>query len=276
MSGSYNKESGEAIIKGNLGDMMSFHVIDFLIREMNLNINIIPINQKTPLEFVDGVVICLIGSIINHIPKLKKFKEVYVIGCGNINGDKIKSFPNIKVIGVRGPDTKLSLIENKDVKVISDPGLLISEVFKCENLPTKKIGYIIHSVDRETFFNNYPELFPFLIDNYKSPEKFVNQLHEYEYIISSSLHGIIFSHSYGKKVLPIKITDKIIGGDYKFKDYFNSLGIQIGSRFSFSFKKEDENELLKIFEQRLFPEKYLIEKVKKIQLNEITEFLKLI
>ena len=48
---------------------------------------------------------------------------------------------------------------------------------------------------------------------------------ECEMTISSSLHGIIVSHAYNIKCMWIKITDKILSGIFKFRDYYGSLEI---------------------------------------------------
>jgi pyruvyltransferase len=273
MSGSYNNSDGTSIIKGNLGDMFGFYLINWLIDTNGLSedIEVIPINQKTPKSIIKGPVLCLVGSIINHIPNFKGVENVTFLGCGNINGDKIKSIDNINIIGVRGFLTKESLVTSKDIPVIGDPGLLLSNVFPIDKKPTKKIGYIIHSVDRDFFFNNYPDLKVNLINNYQSPEKFIKELLEYEKIVSSSLHGIIFSHSFNKEVIPIKITNKITGGDFKFNDYYTSID-------SVEFGRKEIPSNLKIFDDlflnglKFSNEK--IEMIKENQILEISNFLK--
>ena len=110
-----------------------------------------------------------------------------------------------------------------------------------------------------------------LIDNYKSPEKFINELLQYKKIISSSLHGIIFSHSFNKEVIPIKITDKIIGGDFKFKDYYSSIGYYDLSRLEIP-ERVDEFKNLKIDNFTL--DFNLIKRKKNTQLIKINDFLK--
>lgn len=274
ISGAYNNPDGTALIKGNLGDMFGFHLVNDIIIKNDLSdlIDLIPINQKTPKSLVDGEeVLFLVGSIINHINNFKNKSNITVIGCGNINGEDIKHSNNVNIIGVRGPLTKSSLKTSNNSKIVSDPGLLISSVYPTSKKPTKKIGYIIHSVDREVFFKKYPHLKQDLINNYQSPEKFIDELMDYEKIVSSSLHGIIFSHSFNKEVIPIKITDKIIGGNYKYNDYYSSIGLGKVGRLNLPYINSSFDDL---FENRFIPSQTKVDSIKKTQVVEITRFLK--
>ena len=60
-------------------------------------------------------------------------------------------------------------------------------------------------------------------EDYKT---FIEDIKSCEYIISSSLHGIIMGIIYFKKVLYMKFSDKVIGGMFKFNDFFSSLEIK--------------------------------------------------
>jgi pyruvyltransferase len=240
-----------------------------MIKRNNLDnsVDLIPINQNTPKGDINSPILLMVGSIINHLKRLKD-KKVNIIGSGNINGDIIKTLNlDVNIIGVRGELSKLSIID-KDVLVIGDPGLLLSEFFKTTKKPTKKTGYIIHSVDRDLFFEKHPKLKKYLINNYQSPDKFIDELLEYENIVSSSLHGIIFSHSFSKKVIPIKISDKITGGDFKFTDYYSSLGMKDINRICFSdYFNENYNKL------KYDVDNEIINKLKLSQLDLISKFL---
>ena len=51
---------------------------------------------------------------------------------------------------------------------------------------------------------------------------FVDEVCASEKIASSSLHGLICADSYNIPNIWIKISDKILGNDFKFQDYFTS------------------------------------------------------
>ena len=46
-----------------------------------------------------------------------------------------------------------------------------------------------------------------------------------KHVISSSLDGLIIAHVYLVPAMAIKISDNVEGGDFKFSDYYRSLGI---------------------------------------------------
>ena len=53
---------------------------------------------------------------------------------------------------------------------------------------------------------------------------FINKLCECEFILSSSLHGIILSDADHIPNMWIKLSDKVLGDGFKFRDYFRSVG----------------------------------------------------
>lgn len=204
---------------GNLGDMMGFHIADAIIGADAYTRK--GIRQK---EALDGETIALVGSIIAALVD----SPVRVVGGGLINGNRRKYGPALRVEAVRGFLTQ-TIIE-RDAKqvpeVIGDPGLLLpwlSPLPETEKRPG--IGYVIHDVDREEFARLYPSETDRIIDNYTSRDEFVRQLSHYDAVASTSLHGCIFAHAYGIPVAPFVLTDKVFGGDFKFRDHYSAFGI---------------------------------------------------
>lgn len=62
-----------------------------------------------------------------------------------------------------------------------------------------------------------------------------------KHVMSSSLHGIVVSHTYQIPALWIKFSDKLFGDDIKFKDYFRSVKIQPYVSFTNEFLNDNEN-----------------------------------
>jgi pyruvyltransferase len=70
------------------------------------------------------------------------------------------------------------------------------------------------------FFNGMEDVI--IIDVRQKPEPFIDQLIKCEYIVSSSLHGLILADSYQIPNKWAAFSDKITGGSFKFRDYYST------------------------------------------------------
>lgn len=60
-----------------------------------------------------------------------------------------------------------------------------------------------------------------IIDITSESQAFISQISECGFVLSSALHGLICSDSLGIPNKHIILTDCVIGGKYKFKDYYS-------------------------------------------------------
>jgi pyruvyltransferase len=136
-----------------------------------------------------------------------------------------------KIISVRGPKTREKLLQmNIDCpESYGDPLFIFPLIYNPDINVKYKIGIIPHFIDKtnKNFINLQKKFKAKIInietgDNYK---KFINDIKECEFIISSTLHGVIISLAYSKKTIWTKFSNKVIGGDFKFQDFFSSLNI---------------------------------------------------
>lgn len=208
--------------RGNLGDVFGYFLMEHYCKQYDIEVERVGVDDK-----IEKDTFAVVGSIINLCHNKVKAKEqenkIHVLGCGLIIGNKLPENKNLNFVGVRGPKTN-ALIPHQG-EVVSDPGLLISRIFPLPlNNKKNEVGYIIHSVDREHFFSMFPDAKKNLINNYANYKDFLQQLSQYKYVVSSSLHGAIFCHAYNIPVCPIRVTDKITGDNFKYQDYYHSIG----------------------------------------------------
>ena len=142
-----------------------------------------------------------------------------------------------KILSVRGKLTRDKLVKMgiECPEKYGDPLILFPLLYNPVVNIKKKIGIIPHYVDKNSSLlkklilklekNNMS----YKIININTDEnynKFIENIKSCEYIISSSLHGIIMGIVYFKKVLYMEFSDKVIGGMFKFNDFFSSLDIK--------------------------------------------------
>jgi pyruvyltransferase len=161
-----------------------------------------------------------VGSVMSS---LRRRDIVWGTGC--IRNKKIIAPPETKFLAVRGPKTR-ALINNAIVpEIYGVPALLLPLIYHPVIIKRYKIGYVPHYADKE-FFLQHHILLPSekFIDIQKDWKEVINEILECETIVASSLHGIIFAEAYGIPSMWAKYSDNIIGGEFKFQDYFLGTG----------------------------------------------------
>ena len=155
------------------------------------------------------------------------------------------------VLAVRGKLTYNLLHTDKKI-VLGDPGILLNRIYQPKTKKKYKYGILAHSVDYE-FLKKFesPEVPVYsMVVNEPDPIGWLaDRINECEFIFSSSLHGLIFSHSLGIPAIHVEFTPLYSTDNFKFKDYYSILDIP--------YKK---GELGKI-EDNCLPSRECIEKI---------------
>jgi len=169
--------------------------------------------------------------------------DYHVIGCGSIlTSASSKSivwgtgamFPDPftkrvhQIRAVRGPLTRNVILKgrkNDCPEIYGDPGLLLPLFFSPIVAIKYRVGIIPHYIDYEIVKKMVPS--DVVCINIKAPlEQVITQILECENLMSSSLHGIIFSHAYSRPCAWLDQTylsgGKIGGGKFKYHDYYAS------------------------------------------------------
>lgn len=167
-----------------------------------------------------------IGSVVEKYCN----KNSIIWGSGAMHGDrKLKEKP-LKVFAVRGPLTKKYLKEQgvDCPSIYGDPALLLPCIYRPEIVKKHKIGIIPHYLDYdlphvESYRESHPDVLFIKLKDYSSWTDVIDQIVSCEYIISSSLHGLIVSDAYGVPNVRVKFSNLIDGGDFKYKDYMGGV-----------------------------------------------------
>ncbi|ACV27955.1 polysaccharide pyruvyl transferase family protein [Kangiella koreensis] len=165
--------------------------------------------------------ILAVGSILriaNH--------NSIVWGSGFISKKGNIKYKPLKICAVRGPLTR-SLLLKKGIEtpeVYGDPALLMPRFYHPNVAKKYSLGVIPHYRDIEhPVVKQLEQQGARILDIKKNAEDFVDDLLECEHTISSSLHGLIASDSYGIPNQWVTLKNELTGGSFKFQDYYQSI-----------------------------------------------------
>ena len=196
----------------------------------------------------------------------KIWPKVYVWGTGFMEYREDRPFfrKNMFFCATRGELSKkrVEKLIGKSLRNMPtcDGGILANELLN--KLPEKKyqVGIIPHIKEQKE--NEFKELAArfedsVIIDLLADPLGVVKQMAECEYIISSSLHGLIVADSFHIPNVHVKVTNNMMGDGFKYDDYFSGYGIE-----HLQFNAEQITDVNFIKDHWIVPEN-LIEKKKK-------------
>ena len=213
-------------------------------------------NQSVAKKFrVDNFDVMCIGSCLGacFYGQTKREKQIKLMGkkifskfsrTGHIWGTGfIEEYPfehmklirqNIQFDMVRGELSRrgVSKILKKDLDIpLGDGGLLAPMLIsEKEIIKNGKIGIIPHYREKNDpavarLMNQFGDD-AMLIDVQNDSIKVITEIASCEYIISSSLHGLIVADAFGIPNTRIKITNNLLGTSFKFDDYYSAFGIE--------------------------------------------------
>lgn len=183
------------------------------------------------------------GSLLNY----PDIESCIVWGTGIAFSDTHIKKP-LAIHAVRGPISRqLVLKSGHDCPdVYGDPGLLLPRYYKGNPSTNRfKLGVIPHIVDMGVAQERFDGAQDYqIIDLNSGIENVVDRILECDVLISSSLHGIIAAHAYGKSCLWVRFSDYIIGDGTKFNDYLLSVGHKTYTPVDLSFSRADVEKLI--------------------------------
>lgn len=222
----------------NFGDEVSYFIVDNVLNKTvlkaltNQRFKFIKHNNFHPAAFFVQPTfrrkerLFAIGSILG--PKVNNSDIIW--GSGFIS-DKEQLNPNtinVKLLALRGKKTFQKLTETNITVpnhiTFGDPGLLISKFIERVKFTENRIVIIPHYIHKDylerVVIKSTRQLI--IIDARDDFKKIANDISGANLVISSSLHGIVFAHSFSVPAIRMVINDENLkGGDFKFEDYMS-------------------------------------------------------
>lgn len=198
----------------NFGDELTPDIIERLFKKKVVRVE------------VEDAELFAVGSILEVADRPRQ-KKAFVWGSGFIEAGEHIDNPNLIYCAARGSSTRDRLPAKYKHIPLGDPGLLSNLMYKQSAEKTNKIGIIPHFVDIDNAAlekaKNMPDVYS-IISVQSPPEDVARQITECRVILSSSLHGLIVADSFGIPNRHLPLSDKVHGGEYKFRDYYSAVG----------------------------------------------------
>jgi len=223
----FNKSKEIILIEGhgdstNFGDALNYPFIEYLSGK-----KVILSKYLSKKTVEANATYSVIGSVVQM-----SSDNCIIWGAGFMTDQKPRVPIPQSICAVRGPLTrKIFLDHNIECpEVYGDPALLLPLIYNPKIVKKYKIGFLPHYADKKSEYllpykNNQNVLF-IDVQIGKDYKTLINQILSCECIVTSSLHGLILSHSYNIPVLLAKYSEKITGGNFKYIDYLLSVNKQ--------------------------------------------------
>lgn len=205
----------------NFGDELNIYILQELLPDKKL-FNLIDTCRWGTQNATNYLVI---GSLIEEFSTPNSI----IWGAGVIEGNEriLRNKPR-EVKAVRGHKTREYLLKNRVdcPEIYGDPALLTPLVYDKEVSIKYELGIIPHVSEVnhscvKRLEQNGVHVIRF--DQYAHWHDVINEIRACQHIVSSSLHGLILSDAYSIPNGWIALEDQLLGGHFKFLDYFSSV-----------------------------------------------------
>ena len=171
-----------------------------------------------------------IGSILSRERKARGMllkRKLHIWGSGTDKASRVFSGHHT-YHAVRGKITQSQVAKLQQSPVFGDPGLLVDQLYDGKNKPQKRygLGIIPHFVDQKDPRVEALLSLPHtkLINVFSPVEQVVSEIRQCEFVLSSSMHGLIVAASFGIPNRRMPLSSGIIS-DLKLDDYYSAVGL---------------------------------------------------
>lgn len=202
----------------NLGDYLGKVVVDWMLDKKGLSLDDEVSKTKHLITIGSG--------------GLKMFQDATIWGTGIYGGHTNKwseRFHNAKhrhldIRAVRGPLTREIFMDlgHKCPEIYGDPAIIMPLIYQPERINKVHEYMIIPQYVQESLVRRYIKSDAIISMNSDDYKSVIDKIVSCNYVISSSLHGIILAEAYG--VPAIYFNGKPGRQQFKFKDYYLSTG----------------------------------------------------
>ena len=218
----------DKIIHNNWGDDINVYFLEMISKKKVL---VYPTTRIA--TYISKIINVKKNAFIGSILTDYSLNNATVIGSGVLNDKQcniIKGSPD-DVLFVRGPLSRQILLKNgiDCPQLYGDPALLIPYFYVPKIKENYKIGLIPHYQDYDSKIvidilkQNKDDVIFIKMRDYSLWTDVIDEIVSCDFIISSSLHGLIVSEAYKIPSVWVHFNKYIEGWDFKFYDFYHSI-----------------------------------------------------
>ena len=223
----------------NMGDLLNKYMLEDMF---NITVDTGPVYECNLSAIGSGL-----GAIQKGLKMKTRLKQAfyksrtiqrhYIWGTGFLNDNHNTNqfiYPEVIIASLRGELTRKRIegILNQTIDVPLGDGGLLADRWVGPVQKKHQIGIIPHFKEQmhpliSDLKTNYHDAI--IVDLKQDPKEVVRTIASCEYIISSSLHGLIIADSYGIPNLHILLYpygEKMSGDGFKFSDYYSAFSLE--------------------------------------------------
>lgn len=225
-------------LNGNFGDMLAPFILEKILGH--------PVHQS--IHEPSGHAYVTVGSLLNTLTR--GGMAIWGTGCIRpfISNEitKLARRPPARLLALRGYLTYAEVAKLTSWKLdhtvqIGDPAFVLPLIYPVSVATDEPPLLLLHYRHRSIFERYKSEIhgFQIMYTDEISPRQGIQRIASARVIISTSLHGVIVAHAYGRPWLWLDISDHpLIGEDFKFAD-FGSVLCQDIDEFRYRISSDD-------------------------------------
>jgi len=178
-------------------------------------------SSRTTFLGAGSILECLWNTDIQHAGEQTRV----VTGSGFMFEDSRGWPPSTSVLSVRGYLTRKRFGKAASALPVGDPGLMLSMVFPQTDPEKESSGGILlipHLVDaHDPAIAQLQARWPNseVANTWDDPVRLADRISSATVVISTALHPLVVADSYGTPNVWLKVSNRVLGGDFKFRDY---------------------------------------------------------
>lgn len=209
----------------NLGDQLSPRIVERVL------------GRPVAWAAVEDAELVALGSVVEHILRrrwrrfLRRGREpISFWGTGFIKAGRERRLGSFRILALRGPQSAARFRLPAERLALGDPGILVADLFQPRELQAAGDSEVLlcpHVLEEDAEWVG-------LLASRLSAQRLslasdvltvLSAVRRAKLVVSSALHGLVVAHAFGVPAVWVAPEGpKLIGGAWKFLDYFSAFG----------------------------------------------------